>query len=229
MVDLHPSGAVVALQGAHVSSPAADASAIRDAIPRDSFNVCQVLAAACATSLVGRWIDPFADSQGRVLMNYVSTLTSNALSSGIVRVVEDRGEIVGVALWTLHPREEPALESCEAGVLFDGDSGLAVRDRRAVLMSAAERHRPRHAAHHQLVYLGVRPGRQRRGIGTRLLISHHALLHVTGTPSYVLADDIRTRDVFLRHGYSGIGPGRMLPGGLPVWPMWRPAGPAVPH
>jgi GNAT superfamily N-acetyltransferase len=152
-------------------------------------------------------------------MSYVGALASGAISSGIVRVI---------ALWALHPREDQPAEANEVGVQFDSDPGPVVRDRRAVLMSFAERYRLRHAAHHQLVYLGVRPDMQRRGIGTSLLISHHALLHVTGTPSYVLADDIRTRDMFLRHGYSGIGPGRMLPGGLPVWPMWRPPGPADP-
>ena len=194
---------------------------IRDALVRDLYSVTQVLAAACASSMAGRWLDPFADNRGRMVVDYIGALASRALSSGIARVVEDGGEIVGAALWALHPPETGPVGACDGGVQFDGDSGPVVHDRRAVLVSAAERCRPRHAAHQQLVYLGVRPDMQRRGVGTRLLISHHALLHVTGVPSYVLADDIRARDMFLRHGYSGIGPARLLPGGLLVWPMWR--------
>jgi hypothetical protein len=69
--------------------------------------------------------------------------------------------------------------------------------------------------------LGVRPDRQGQGIGSFLLIGHHAYLHVAGIPAYLEANDPRNRNLYLRHGYVDVGPPIVLPTGLPIWPMWR--------
>ena len=61
------------------------------------------------------------------------------------------------------------------------------------------------------------------GIGTALLRAHHATLDDAGMPAYLEAADLRTRQLYLRHGYV-LQPNAPfhLPGGGPdMWPLWR--------
>jgi hypothetical protein len=68
----------------------------------------------------------------------------------------------------------------------------------------------------------VRPDRQGVGTGTALLRAYHQILdHDAGAPAYLEAADLRTRDVYLRHGYADHGPPIQLPDGPLMYPMWR--------
>ena len=88
--------------------------------------------------------------------------------------------------------------------------------------AALERHHPAGVAHHHLAILAVRPDIQGQGIGTALLRAYHAMLdHDGGTPAYLEASDLRTRQLYLAHGYTGHGPPIHLPGGPRMYPMWR--------
>jgi hypothetical protein len=52
---------------------------------------------------------------------------------------------------------------------------------------------------------------------------------VIGVAAFVVAVDGQARRLFERHGYTAIGSPQVLPGGLPVWAMWRPPGRAGPR
>jgi hypothetical protein len=59
---------------------------------------------------------------------------------------------------------------------------------------------------------------------TALLCSYHQILdHDLGAPAYLEASDRRTRQIYLRHGYTDHGPPIHLPGGPLMYPMWRQA------
>ena len=46
------------------------------------------------------------------------------------------------------------------------------------------------------------------------------LLRTSRIPAYLEANDPRNRDLYLRHGYTS-RPEIRLPGGPPLWPLWR--------
>jgi GNAT superfamily N-acetyltransferase len=77
-----------------------------------------------------------------------------------------------------------------------------------------------------LAIIGVRPGRQGRGIGSALLSARHRDLDRDGRPAYLEAASPLARDLYLRHGYD-LRPGapfHLPDGGPPMWPMLREAG-----
>jgi hypothetical protein len=67
--------------------------------------------------------------------------------------------------------------------------------------------------------------RSYQGTGTALLRAHHATLDAAGTPAYLEASSDRNRVFYLRHGYADLGPPISLPGGPPMRPALRAAGP----
>ena len=71
-------------------------------------------------------------------------------------------------------------------------------------------------------------GTLRRPAGIAWATAWGPLLHVTGMAAYALADE-SSHWLLLRHGYTAIGPSRLLPDRLPVWAMWRPPSPADVH
>jgi GNAT superfamily N-acetyltransferase len=68
----------------------------------------------------------------------------------------------------------------------------------------------------------VRPDRQGQGTGHALLRAYHEILdRDAGAPAYLEASDLRTRQIYLRHGYADHGPPIHLPDGPLMYPMWR--------
>jgi GNAT superfamily N-acetyltransferase len=192
---------------------------LRGGQPHEAAAITDVLAAAFTGGTVDRWIGATAESRRA----YFRTVVSATFAEGIVRVAEEDGSVLGAALWFPRP-ESPPLDPAPNPVEppATGADRLALLERRL-----AERH-PAAPAHHHLAYLGVRPDRQGQGIGSYLLIGHHAYLHVSRTPAYLEANDQRNRALYLRHGYTDVGAPIVLPGGVPIWPMWRPPTPAGP-
>jgi GNAT superfamily N-acetyltransferase len=185
---------------------------LRGGRPHEAAAVVEVLAEALAGGDIDRWLGATAATRE----SYFRTTVDSAFADGIVRVADEGGALVGAALWFPRPEgvRQPPTD--------------ARTDRLAILERLlAERH-PAAPAHHHLAYLGVRPDRQCQGIGSYLLIGHHAYLHVSRTPAYLEANDPRNRALYLRHGYTDVGTPILLPGGLPIWPMWRPPAPAGP-
>ena len=195
---------------------------VRDGTPRDAFEVSRILVAAFTDSPLGCWLDPDAGSRPESLLRCIAAVVTEVMASGVVRVVEDGGRVVAAAVWSLDPS---ATMRATEGLWPDGGARASVQGRWKLLDEVAQTRRPLHLAHQQLVLLGVRPDRQGEGLSNYLLIGHHALLDVTAVAAYALADDPDHR-LLRRHGYTPIGPARLLPGRVPVWVMWRPPSPA---
>lgn len=210
------------------TAPSAATLEIRDAHVGDAFAVTQVLSAALAESPLGQWLDPDPQTRRASLLGHVGGLVVETITSGIVRLVEDSGKIVGATLWSIHSQPDRPASVTQATSSADDPAAVRVQRRRRLLEQLVHHRCPRRTQHHRLAYLGVRPDRQGQDVGSYLLIGHHALLHVTGTPACVLADGAPSRELFEGHGYAGSGPPQTLPGGLRVWPMWRPPVPADP-
>jgi GNAT superfamily N-acetyltransferase len=202
--------------------PSAANLTLRDAQPQDRSAVIEVLAAAFADSDIGRWLDPDPETQVRHAHTYFGTAVDRAMATGTVRVADESGEILAAALWLPYP---PASRRSRPTGPRPVHAAPVLARLRLLERLLDERH-PSGPAHHHLAYLGVRPDRQRQGIGSYLLIGHHAFLHVAGIPAYLEASDPLNRELYLRHGYTDVGAPIVLPTGIPIWPMWRPSAPA---
>ena len=127
----------------------------------------------------------------------------------------------GVAMW--YPPglwETPAWQGLlhlPASVATLG-SRLPVGIRTMTLMQA---HHPREP-HWYLLFLGTRPGRQGRGIGTALLRPMLDTCDAQRVPAYLEATCERNRALYLRHGFQDHGAPLRLPDDGPLmYPMWR--------
>lgn len=198
---------------------------IRDALPRDTFAVTRVLAAAYAGSSLVAWLAPDPDTRDRFALEYVGGLVGPGITSGICRVVLDGDEMIGAAVWSMHPGQVRPVDLATAD--DPQDKGVAeLRRRRCLLERFADDRRPSGVGYQQLALLGVKPQRQRQGIASYLLIGHHAFLHTFDIPSFAVVVDDRVQRLLERHGFTAVGPAAALPGGVPVWAMWRPPRPA---
>ena len=84
---------------------------------------------------------------------------------------------------------------------------------------------PHGVEHQHLAFLAVLPASQGQGRGTVLLNRNHGLLDAAGVAGYLEASGPRARELYLRHGYRDrAGAPFHLPGGPPMWPMWREPG-----
>ena len=88
-----------------------------------------------------------------------------------------------------------------------------------------DRHHPTGTRHHHLAMLAIRPDKQGQGTGTALLRAHHRVLDEAGTPAYLEASSLRSRALYVRHGYTDHGPPIQLPEGPLMHPMWRAPAP----
>jgi GNAT superfamily N-acetyltransferase len=182
----------------------------------------QVIADAFFDLEVSKWLIPDPVARRQVYPRYFGLYVEHALADGIVLTTPDQA---AVALW-LPVGEEPA------GPPDDYDERLAEvtgpwADRFRAFDAELERRHPAGSAHHHLAILAVRPDRQGHGLGTALLHAHHAALDHDGLPAYLEASSMRSRRLYLAHGYQALGGPIFLPGAA-LFPMWRPpASPAA--
>jgi GNAT superfamily N-acetyltransferase len=128
----------------------------------------------------------------------------------------DTGRLTGVALWFPLTAAVPSPDDYERRLKeIAGDAF----DRARLLDAALEADHPVQP-HHYLALLAVRPGQQGRGIGSALLDRHHDRLDAAGLPAYLEANNLRNRDLYLRHGYR-VRSVIELPDGPLLWTMWR--------
>jgi GNAT superfamily N-acetyltransferase len=124
-----------------------------------------------------------------------------------------------VALW-LPAGEDPAPPSEGYDERLAALTGPWI-DRFRAFDQALEARHPAGFAHHHLAILAVRPDRQGQGLGSALLRAHHAALDRDRAPAYLEASDLRSRRLYLAHGYNDSGGPLFLPE-TAMYPMFRP-------
>jgi GNAT superfamily N-acetyltransferase len=177
----------------------------------------QVVADAFHDLDPSRWLIADQAARRQIFPGYFRLYVEHAMAQGVVHTTDDRA---AVALWIPADADEPDPPP-------DYDARLRAAtgrwiDRFLAFDAALEERHPAGVPHHHLALLAVRPDRQGRGTGTALLRSYHAVLdHAARAPAYLEASDLRTRRIYLRHGYADHGPPIRLPGGPMMYPMWR--------
>ncbi|HXS61532.1 MAG TPA: GNAT family N-acetyltransferase [Streptosporangiaceae bacterium] len=224
-----------------MSEPEAVVDVIR-AEEADAGVLSQLVADAFLDLPPSWWLIPDQAIRRRVFPDYFRIFVDAALADGIVQTTPDRS---AVAIWlpSGHSAEPPPTADGRPSLPADDpppadgpspthepDDYLARLtaitqpwiDRFLAFDAAIENRHPHEPAHHHLAFLAVRPDRQGLGIGSALLQAHHQFLDTQNLPAYLEASHPRNRQLYLRHGYTDLGPPNYLPdAGPPMYPMWR--------
>ena len=182
---------------------------------RDLKVLSQVIADAFHDLAVSQWLIPDPDARRAIFPGYFQILLQHALAAGLVCTTLRR---TAAALW-LPATGSAAPPDGYAGQLAEATGPFL--DRFVAFDEALARHHLTGALHHHLAILAVRPDSQGQGIGTALLQAHHATFDWQGIAAYLEASDERTRDLYLRHGYTDHGEPIELPDGPSMYPMVR--------
>ncbi len=178
----------------------------------------QVIADAFFDLAVSRWLIPDAAARREIFPGYFRLSLEHALADGIVCTTPGQD---AVALW-LPAGEEPAPPPDGYDERLAAVTGpWAYRFR--IFDQTLDRRHPTGFAHHHLAILAVHPDRQGQGTGSVLLRAHHAALDRDGVPAYLEASDLRSRRLYLAHGYAARSGPIFLPGAL-MHPMVRQPG-----
>jgi len=182
--------------------------------------IAGVIAEAFDEIAPAQWIVPDDRVRRGLLAAQFEILVEHAGQHGRVHTLsDDDGRVEAVAVWYDNTADVPDIER------YDERLGLAVGPEWLARFKAFDAvllaHHP-HRPHYHLALLAVRPHRQSRGLGSRLLERHHAWLDERRIPAYLEASSLRTRELYLRHGYEPLSEPYHLPeNGPPLFPLWR--------
>jgi GNAT superfamily N-acetyltransferase len=199
-----------------ISVPPAGQVVPADAADLDTLS--QVIADAFYDLPPSRWLIADPDARRQIFPGYFRLYVDHAMASGTVHTTPDRS---AVALWLRvgeHPEDQPDGYGARLSAATSPWTGRFV-----AFDAALDRHHPAGVPHHHLAILAVRPDRQGQGTGTALLRAYHQMLDRDArAPAYLEAADLRTRQIYLRHGYTDHGPPIQLPDDGPqMYPMMR--------
>lgn len=184
--------------------------------PADLDVLSRVIAEAFHDLAPSRWLIADPEARREIFPSYFRIYVEHALTSGVVHTTADRG---AVALW-FHLGENTGGWPADYNARLADVTG-PWNDRFLAFDAALDRHHPTGIAHEHLAILAVRPDKQGEGLGTTLLGTHHAGLDDAAMAAYLEASDLRTRRLYLAHGYVDHGlPIHLADGGL-MYPMWR--------
>jgi GNAT superfamily N-acetyltransferase len=187
--------------------------------PADVDTLSRVIADAFHDLPPSRWLVPDQAARREIFPGYFRLYVEHALASGVVHTTTDR---TAAALWL--PIGENATDlPADYGTSLAAATGPWI-DRFLAFDETLDRHHPVGIPHHHLAILAVRPDRQGQGTGAMLLRAYHQILdHDVGAAAYLEAADLRTRQLYLRHGYvlRPNAPFCLPVDGPPMWPMWR--------
>ena len=188
---------------------------IREAAAADRDAIATLLHAAFRDDPVSRWIFPEEAHLDRAHPRLWTAFLDVSLTHGTVHVTEDGS---GAALWYSVTDGAMAGGAELEKRMADVDPG---NPRQEAMGELTERVHPVERDHAYLQGIVVAPGRQSGGVGTALLRHMLRRCDETRLPAYLEASSARSRALYERHGFAFLGTAVELPGGPPMYPMWR--------
>jgi GNAT superfamily N-acetyltransferase len=177
----------------------------------------EVIAQAFHPLAPAQWLIDDPAVRRDIFPSYFRLYVEHAIEHGVVQTTQDR---TAAALWIPVPAEPPEPGPEYAARLTAVTGRWASRFH--AFDAALDSHHPVGTPHHHLAIIGVRPDRQGRGTGTAMLNAYHQILDAElVAPAFLEASDLRTRQIYLKHGYVDHGTPIQLPGGPKMYPMWR--------
>jgi ribosomal protein S18 acetylase RimI-like enzyme len=193
---------------------------IRKAQPEELAVAAAVLARAFADDPVFVYCFPDAERRRRGVPAFFDLVVRTLAVYDEIYLAGD----AAAAVW-VPPGEPPVPE--EAAEAFGAQAveiGGEDMERFGAVMKLTEEHHPAEPCAY-LWFIGVDPGRQRRGLGSALMTPLLQRYDAQRMPAYLEATSPRNRDLYLRHGFAVVSE-LTLPDGPQMWPMWRE--PSVP-
>lgn len=196
----------------------AEIPAVRPATAADVPRLCTVLARAFEDDPVAAHLIPSDRRRLRGLRAFFrAQLSRDLLPFGRVFTTGDRS---GAALWAppgkAVPQGLPVLLSLLSIAPYVVGRTLPRTMRSLARITSVHPREP----HWYLAVLGTDPPCQGRGIGSSLLQPVLARCDAEGTRAYLESSKESNVPFYRRHGFEVTGEVR-LPGGPPVWTMWR--------
>lgn len=190
---------------------------IRAAGEGDRATVRRLLDEAFMHDPVSSWVFPEEAHRRAVHGLFMGVFLDVALKEGRVDIAEDDA---AAALWLSVPAGEPdpAEEDVPALMRQTADPDNERAELVGRLTGAVH---PTDRDHEYLLLVAVTPERQGEGLGTGLIASVLDRCDREGLPAYLEASSPRSRDLYLRLGFTLSGPPLRLPDGPLMWPMWR--------
>ena len=187
----------------------------------DAPLVAGLIATAFHDLEAARWQIPDEHQRRAILPALFQEYVHHAIEHGNVEVSAD---MTAAAVWTVEtgsskPHPEPATGRLAAAL------GPQAAEQIHVFDLALHEREPVGARYEKLALLAVRPGCQRRGLGSALLAYHLANLDRRLIPAYLEASSKASCDLYRRFGFHDQGEPITLPRGPLLYPMWRESAP----
>ncbi|WP_406146012.1 GNAT family N-acetyltransferase [Streptomyces sp. NBC_01012] len=189
---------------------------VRQADQRDRDRIVRILEEAFHHDPVSSWIFPDEDHRRAVHGKFLGVFADVALDNGRVDLLEDGA---ATALWLSVPAGAPEGEDDTPALMRETADPDNERAELVGRLTGAVH--PHDRAHAYLLMIGVSPERQGEGIGEALMRGVLEQCDREGTPAYLEASSPRSRGLYERLGFTFMGRTVDLPGGPPMWPMWR--------
>lgn len=189
---------------------------ITPATPADAPLVASLIASAFHNLEAARWQIPDDDLRRAVLPAMFQDYVHHALEYGNVEVTAD---MTAAAVWTVETgaaKPNPVPPEGRVAVAL-GDAAEKVH----AFDLALHQREPVGMRFEKLALLAVRPGCQRRGLGSALLAYHLASLDRRLIPAYLEASNKTSRELYHRFGFRDHGEPITLPHGPLMYPMLR--------
>jgi GNAT superfamily N-acetyltransferase len=190
---------------------------IIDAPPGEDQTLAAVIGDAFSHLDVSRYLIPDQRVRATVLARHLGQNVE--LARGIGRLLTDT-ERRCAAVWLAVP--ESGLPDVVGYEQRRADACGQHTDRFTEFEDRMHKHHPVGRRHWYLALMAVRPQLQGHGLGTALLHHQLAYLDQTAQPAYLEAADRRSRQLYLRHGFTDVGqPFACGDDGPWLFPMWR--------
>lgn len=190
---------------------------IRDAEPHELNEAVDVLTAAAVRTPLGEWLTSDPQLRETYLRARFHAILNDATRRPQVRLAVVGGRITAAAVWTtcLSRRDHAAVR-----LQPRGDNPKPLEQRAWRLELALAIHHPTRP-HQHLLSLGVRPDRQRHGIGSILLVDYQQAAEPAVLPRFLVATCPRSWAMLRRHGYTARGEPITVSAAAPrLWPLW---------
>ncbi|MFD0384710.1 GNAT family N-acetyltransferase [Streptomyces stramineus] len=194
---------------------------IRRAGAQERDAISLLLGEAFMEDPVSRWVFPDEEHRRAVHPEFFGVSLDAALREGWVDVADD---LSAAALWV--PIEANGAAGAGEG---HGDGGIvealaaadAGNERVRTVAELTDRAHPVERSHFYLPAIVAAPGRRGEGRGSALLTPVLDRCDREGVPAYLEASNERSKALYERLGFVFTGTAIVLPGGPPMWPMWR--------
>jgi GNAT superfamily N-acetyltransferase len=178
--------------------------------------LAEVLARAFQDDPVTAWAYPDERSRPKWAGRFFGWQLRRLAGQDVTWTTDDRA---GAAIWALPDQwRESIVDTLRLAGAVMGGIGRRMPKVLSGLGEVEKRHPE--VPHLYLAVLGVEPDAQGTGVGSKLLMPGLQLCDRDGLPAYLESSKERNLDFYGRHGFRVTEQIR-LPGGPPVWMMWR--------